>query len=165
MRHRARILSLLLAACALPAAAQQPAGFATQERDLAAAFIAQGGFVIGRLAHECLSLVGRTDTPKVVVDAWRQRNSRFVAASDKYLDLRLEEAAAAGGSQRREAALRELRGVVQQNGEASVRSLLQGRKEDSCMRVVTLIDAGAFDISTRLPQYEQLEALVKWAER
>lgn len=165
MRLRARILSILLAAGAPAASAQQAAPFATQERDLAALFIARGSFVIGRLGHECLALVGRSETPQTLVKAWEQRNARFVDASGKYLDRRLEDAAATGGSERRELALKEMGALVRQEGELTVRSLLRGRKEDGCMRAITLIDAGAMDISTRLPQYEQLEALVKWAER
>jgi hypothetical protein len=165
MRLRARILALLLATSALPASAQQAPAFATGERDSAALFIAQGSFVIGRIAGECLTLVGRAETPETFITAWKQRNARFVAASGKYLDLRLEEAAASGGKERSDLALREMRALVQQSGEAAVRSMLQGRKEDRCMRAITMIDAGALDISTRLPQYEQLEALVRWAEK
>lgn len=165
MRLRARLLAPLLLACALGASAQQHPAFATQERDSAALFIARGSFVIGRLGHECLALVGRPETPQALIKAWEQRNTRFVAASGKYLDRRLEDAAATGGNERRELALKEMRMLVRHEGELTVRSLLQGRKEDSCMRAVTLIDAGAMDISTRLPQFEQLEALVKWAEQ
>jgi hypothetical protein len=55
--------------------------------------------------------------------------------------------------------------VVRSGGETALRTILQGRKEDGCMRAITLVDAGALDISPGIPQYEQLEALARWAER
>ncbi|MBC5782362.1 hypothetical protein H8N03_05365 [Ramlibacter sp. USB13] len=161
-----RTLLFLAAACVAAAApAQQGAVLATPERDGAAVFVAQGSYVVGRLGRECLDVIGRPETPEKLVAAWRERNARFVDASAKYLDLRLQEAEATGGTARRVSALAEIRAVVQANGENSLRTLMQGRKEDACMRVITLLDSGALDISSKLPQYDQLEALVRWAER
>jgi hypothetical protein len=81
------------------------------------------------------------------------------------MDARVAEAEASGGAERREAVLRALRAAVQGGGEAAVRQLLQGRKEDSCMRAITLVDGGALDISPKVPIYAQIEALVRWAEQ
>ena len=74
----------------------------------------------------------------------------------------MEEAAAEGAAQR-EALLKDLREAVQGNGEAAVRGLLAGGKADGCMRGVTLVDTGALDINSSLPQFDQLEALARWA--
>ena len=109
--------------------------------------------------------MGRTESPQTVAKAWRQRNARFAGASARYLDKRLEEAEATGGPQQREAVLAEFRGAVRGAGESTVRELLQGRKEETCMRAVTLLDTGTLDINSKLPQYEQLEALARWAEQ
>jgi hypothetical protein len=158
-----RLLTLILAACLAPCAGAQQAGsVATPARDAAAIYIAQGSFVIQRLASECLALVGRAESPEAFAASWRQRNARYVEASAKYIDQRVNEAAAAGAD-KREAMLAELRQAVQGNGEAAVRGLLQGSKPDGCMYGVTLMDTGALDINSRLPQFEQLEALARWA--
>lgn len=161
-----RLAPLFLAiACATPVAgAQQGAAFATPERDAAAAYIAQGDFIVARLANECLALVGRAESPQTFIAAWKKRNQRYVNASARYIEMRLQEAAARG-PQEREALLRQVRAAVQENGEAAVASLLQGRKEDGCMYGVTLIDTGSLDIKSSLPQFGQLEALAKWAEQ
>jgi hypothetical protein len=159
---------VLLAACVLqPAAAQQqPAGSAaTPQRDVAAASVARNNFVVARVGRECLAHVGRSESPQAFISTWQQRNAPFVAASSKYLDRRVEEAEAEGGTERGAQVQREIRATVQRMGEADVQTLLQGRKEDSCMRAVTLVEAGAFDILPRMPEYQQIEALVRWAER
>jgi hypothetical protein len=164
MRHRCQ--TLLLAACLAPAAFAQAGGsVATQARDSAAVFVAQGNYLISRLGAECLTLVGRAETPQALVTSWRQRNARYVSASSRYLDKRMEEAEAEGGTQRREAMLGEIRAAVQNSGESSLRTLMQGRKEEACMRAITLLDTGTLDINSKLPQIEQLDALVRWAEQ
>jgi len=153
----------LLAACAAQAAAAQAAGsFATPARDLAALDIASSNLIVSRLGAECLALVGRPETPKAFVADWQQRNARYVNASAKYLDRRIEQAAAEG---KREQALAEVRSVIQRNADATLGKLLQGRKEEACMNAITLSDTGALDISPKLPQYEQIEALARWAEQ
>ena len=164
MRFR-RTLILLSAACVAHAAPgqQQPGTVATQQRDLAAVTIASGSFVVLRLGEQCLNVVGRPETPQKLVAAWQDRNARYVAASAKYLDVRLQEVEAAGGKAQRDAGLAEFRRVVRDAGEASLQAMLQGRKEDACMRAITLLDAGALDITSKQPQYEQLEALARWA--
>ena len=158
-----RLLTLLLAACLAPCAGAQQAGsVATPARDAAAIYIAQGNFIIQRLGSECLTMVGRAESPETFAGTWRQRNARYVEASAKYMDKRMDEAAAAGPD-KREALLQELRQAVQGNGEAALRGLLQGGKAQGCMYGVTLVDTGALDINSKLPQYEQLEALARWA--
>ena len=125
-----------------------------------------GNFIVGRIAAECLVLVSRSESPQEFVGQWRQRNLRYVMASAKYMDRRVEEAVASGGAEKRDALLRDMRTAVQGTGETVVRNWLQnGRKEESCMRAVTLLDTGALDISSRTPIYADLEALVRWAEQ
>lgn len=160
---RAAVLLSALIACA--ASAQQPSAI-TPERDAAAVYVSTGNYIVGRLARECLGMIGRNETPEQFVADWRRRNARFVGASAKYMELRMEDAAARGGPEQREALLRELRKAVQGGGEAEVRSLLQAsRTHEACMRAVTLLDAGALDISPKAPMYRELEALVRWAEQ
>jgi hypothetical protein len=159
--------ALLLAALAVPAAWAQPASaLATKSRDDASIYVSTGNFIVGRIARECLALVGRSESPQQFVSQWQQRNARYVSASAKYMERRMDEAAASGGAQRREALLQELRVAVQGGGEALVQGWLEnGRKEESCMRAVTLLDTGALDISPKTPIHDDLEALVRWAEQ
>jgi hypothetical protein len=163
-----RIAVVALALSALPACwAQQPAStFATKARDDASLYVSTGNFIVGRIARECLSLVGRMETPQQFVSEWQRRNSRYVAASAKYMDKRVEEVAASGGPEKRDAIVRELRIAVQNPGEAVVRNMLgNDHKAETCMRAVTLLDTGALDISSKTPMYADLEALVRWAEQ
>lgn len=161
-RRLALLPAILLAQAAF---AQQAASVVSESRDAASAYIVTGNFIVGRIARECLALVGRPESPQDFVANWQQRNAPFVKASARYMDARVAEAAATGGPGQRDAVLRELRAGVQGSGEAAVRSLLQGRKEDSCMRAITLVDGGALDISPKAPIYDQIEALVRWAEQ
>jgi hypothetical protein len=161
-----RLAVLLCAFAACAASAQQGTSFITQSRDAASVYVSTGNLVVARLARECLALVGRSEPPQQFVTDWQQRNARFVAASAKYLDKRVEDAAASGGPDRRNAILRELRVAVQGGAESEVRSLLESsRKEEACMRAVTLLDAHALDISPKARMYPELEALVRWAEQ
>ena len=160
----ALVIAALLASAA---GAQQPASApATSEsRDAALAYIGTGNFIVGRLARECLAVVGRNESPQAFVAQWQQRNAIYVAASEKYMEKRLEEAEAAGGPERRAAIQQAMRTAVLGGGEEAVRGMLQnGRREESCMRAISLLDAGALDISPRTPIYKELEALVRWAQ-
>jgi hypothetical protein len=154
----------LAAACALsPAFAQTAAPVATPERDAAALYVAQGGFIVTRLAGECLALVGRAESPDAFTQAWKQRNERYVTASTRYMERRVQEAAAAGGKAQGDAVQAAFRKAVQANADAEVRSLLQGSRTDGCMYGITLIEGGALDIGSKTPQYRLLEALANWA--
>jgi hypothetical protein len=155
---------LALALLSPSAFAQQST--ASESRDTATLVVSSSNFAVGRLANECLALVGRNESPQQFVAQWQQRNAVFVNASARYMDKRLEEAAGSGGAERREALLREVKAAVQGQGESVVRSLLgNGRKEEACMRAITLLDTGALDISPKMPMYSEVEALVRWAEK
>jgi hypothetical protein len=161
------VRAVLLAAFLTPAAfAQQPAPTATSEsRDAALAYIGTGNFIVGRLGRECLAIVGRTESPQEFVAQWQQRNAVYVDASAKYMDRRLEEAAASGGEEKRAAVLKSLRDAVVVGGEQAVSSMLQnGRRGESCMRAISLLDAGGLDISSKTPMFKELAALVRWAQ-
>ena len=147
-----RIAVVALALSALPACWAQPAStIATKARDDASLYVSTGNFIVGRLARECLSLVGRMESPQQFVSEWQRRNARYVAASAKYMDKRVEEVATTGGPEKRDAMVRNMLG--------------NDHKAESCMRAITLLDTGALDISSKTPMYADLEALVRWAEQ
>lgn len=156
--------ALLLAAFAATTAGAQPASVATPSRDAALTYVGSGNFIVGRLARECLALVGRADTPQEVVARWQDRNGPYVDASAKYMEKRLAEAAASGGQAARDALQQSMRNAVIGTGEEAVRGLLQGRREEACMRAISLLDAGGLDISPKTPMYQELEGLVRWAQ-
>lgn len=161
---RLALLFVALATAVPLAGAQPAASFATPERDAAAVYMAEGEFIVSRIATECLELVGRAQSPKALLASWKGRNARFVKASAKYIEMRLQEAEARGPGER-EALEKQVRAAVEGNGEASLRSLLQGRREEGCMYGVTLIDTGTLDVLPSSPQYKQLDALARWAEQ
>jgi hypothetical protein len=163
MRH----LTLLLAAAGLAssAGAQQAASVATPERDAAALYVAQADFIVATLAGQCLEVVGRAVSPRNFIADWEQRNARYLKASNVYLNRRLDEATAAGGEARRLEVAQSFHQTVQDGAEATLRKLLQGRREDGCMDGITLIDTGRLDVNDRLPQFKQIEALAAWAEK
>lgn len=156
--------ALLLAAFAATTAGAQPASVASSSRDTALTYVGSGNFIVGRLARECLGLVGRADTPQEVVARWQDRNAPYVDASAKYMEKRLAEAEATGGQAAREALQQAMRNAVIGSGEEAVRAMLQGRREEACMRAISLLDAGGLDISPKTPMYQELEGLVRWAQ-
>lgn len=161
-----RIPLLAAALAASSAGAQQAASVGSPSRDIATLTISATNSAVGRVARECLALVGRSESPEQFVTQWRQRNLRFVSASSKYLDRRLEDAGTTGGPEQREALLHNIRQAVQSDGDSLARTLLQrGRKEDACMNAVTLVDTGVLDITPKLPTYPDIESLVRWAEQ
>jgi hypothetical protein len=163
-----RSLTLLLlctAGLAQAAGAQQAAPAATPERDGAAVFIAQADLIVSRLATECLDVLGRAESPKAFTKRWEQTNARYINASKRYMERRATEAAAAGGDAQRDAVREAFRKAVQDGGEQQVGALLQGRHEDGCMNGITLIETGVLDFNNKMPQFDALERLAKWAEQ
>lgn len=162
------VRAVLLAVVLAPGAfAQQPAPTpaASESRDAALAYVGTGNFIVGRLGRECLAIVGRTESPQEFVAQWQHRNAPYVDASAKYMERRLEEAAATGGEEKRAFVLKSMRDAVMGGGEQAVRSMLQnGRREESCMRAISLLDAGGLDISPKTPMFKELAALVRWAQ-
>lgn len=162
--HRATLL--LAAACLSQAAgAQQAAPVATPDRDGASVFIAQLDYLVSRVASECVAVVGRAEAPQAFTSAWRQRNARYFSASTRYIDRRAQEAAAAAGEAQAQALREAFRKAVQDASDQQVRALLQDRRADGCMYGMTLIDTGALDIDRKLPEFDKLEALTRWAEQ
>lgn len=159
---------LLAAFVAASAGAQQPAPspIASESRDAALAYVGIGNFIVGRLGRECLAIVGRTESPQEFVAQWQQRNALYVDAAAKYMEQRLQEAAASGGDEKRASVQKSMRDTVIGSGEQEVRGILRnGRREESCMRAISLLDAGGLDISPKTPMYKELEALVLWARQ
>jgi hypothetical protein len=137
----------------------------SESRDASTAYLGTANFVVGQVGRDCLSLIGRSETPQAFVATWQQRNTKYLIASQKYIEARIGEAQAAGGLERRNAVMGALLSAVRDGAEATVKSWLdRPEKGDACTRAVALIDSGKYDISATTPMYAELESLVSWAQ-
>jgi hypothetical protein len=165
MRRSLSVLIVVLALSAPAARAQQTSSVISEGRDAALGYTAASNVLIGRIGRDCLAVLGRKESPQEFVQNWQTRNSSYLTASAKYMEMRLNEVLAISGPERRDAVLRDM----QREARASADGLLQqwfrdGSKEEVCKRSVGLVDAGAFDISPRSPMFTELQALVDWAK-
>lgn len=161
-----RAATCILPLCATAVWAQSAAPATSESRDASLAYVGSANFIVGRLGKECLSLLGRTQSPQELVQAWQSRNARYVDAAAKYMEIRLQEAQASGGKAKHDAVLQEVTTVVRSGGEKTVASwLAQGDKAEACRRAISLIEAGGLDIDRRSSMFAELDALAAWAER
>ncbi|MFC5498579.1 hypothetical protein ACFPOE_13615 [Caenimonas terrae] len=164
-----RIVILALSAAATLAtfsARAQEGAMQSESRDAAAAYMGTANFLVGRIASECLVVVGRPESPQDYAAIWQSRNARYWIAARKYMVKRLDAALASGGTAKRDSVLAEYAAAIRRDGEASAQSwITRGSREEACMQAITVIDAGGLDVTQRVPIYNELEALAKWAEQ
>ena len=157
----ASILSLPHAAMA-----QSPLRVESESRDAAAAFVGTQNFMIGRIGRDCMPALGRTETPQQFVQAWQGRNTKYYVSSTKYLAKRLDEALAEGGTTKRDTVLASYKTIIQSNGQAAASLWLErGEQKQACERAVAIIESGANDITPKVRMFDELEALVDWAQK
>lgn len=147
--------------------ASEPNAAATSEsRDASIAYLGTANFVVGRVGRDCLTLLGRNESPQAFVSAWQQRNGKYLLAMQRYMEARFREAEASGGVEKRNAIVGSLNSTVRSGAEATIKSWLdRPDKEGACKRAVTLVESGSYDVSTTSPMYGELEALVAWAQK
>ena len=121
-------------------------------------------FTVGRIGRDCLASLDRKETPQEFASAWQQRNIKYVNSVAKYLQVRLSEAAAKGESEKN-SLMRDL-AAIRRNAETDINSMYEKTgKESVCKRMVMLIDGGAYDITSRVPMFNELEALASWSQK
>ena len=163
---RLTVLTLFILAANCVSASEPNSAATSESRDASTAYLGTANFVVGRVGRDCLSLLGRNESPKAFVSAWQQRNGKYLLAMQKYMEARFREAEAAGGVDRRNAIINALNSAVSSNAEATVKSWLdRPDKEGACKRAVGLIESGSYDVSATSPMYGELEALVAWAQK
>ena len=164
---RSKLAAAAFFASLLTLAGAQTGGAATSEsRDASTAYIGTANFVVGRVGRDCLSLLGRTDTPQSFVAVWQQRNFQYLMASQKYMEARFSEAEATGGMEKKNAIIGSLNAAVRSGAESTVKSWLdRPDKIEACKRAISLIESKAYDVSPTTPMYGELESLVAWAQR
>jgi hypothetical protein len=144
----------------------QTVSIVSESRDASIAFLGTANFVVGRVGRDCLSPIGRNETPQAFVAVWQQRNGKYLLAMQKYLDARLAEAEVAGGNAGREKIMRELTIAVQAGANVILKTLLDHPDQyDACRRAINFIDAGRYDVNQSMPIYNELKLLVDWAQR
>ncbi len=138
----------------------------SESRDAAAAFVGTLNFMIGRIGRDCMSTLERTQSPQEFVQAWQARNARYYDAHAKYIVERFDEALSDGGTAKRDTVIEQYFTAIKQKGELSAREWLsRGEGKQACERAVALIESGAADITSDAPMFDELEALVEWAQQ
>ena len=151
--------------CANVAVAQSPLRVESESRDAAAAYIGTQNFMIGRIGRECMAILGRVQSPQQFVQAWQTRNAKYYLAHTKYMVKRLNEALLEGGTAKRDTVLANYSTSVRHEGEGAANDWLsRGERKQTCERVVASIESGAADITSRVPIFEELDALGNWAQ-
>jgi hypothetical protein len=141
-------------------------GAATESRDAAAAFVGTENFMIGRIGRDCMSVLDRMETPQQFVQAWQERNAKYYVSSIQYMKQRLDEALAEGGTAKRDTVLTAYMTNVQRNGDAAAKEWLsRGERKQACERAVAAIESRAADITPRMRMFNEMEALVDWAQK
>lgn len=165
-RHFATVMTLVVMLFAPRAAmSQATTPIYSETRNAALGYIATANFLVGRIGGNCLAILGRSESPQDFARAWQQRNAKYVVAAAKYMEKVLEEALAAGGTERRDAILRGYTSTARANADATFQGWLQSApKEEVCKRSVALVDSGTMDISAKSPMFRELEALASWAQ-
>ncbi|MGP1716700.1 MAG: hypothetical protein ACTS9Y_05930 [Methylophilus sp.] len=137
----------------------------SESRNVASAFIGAANFVVGRIGIECLSLLGRLETPREFVTIWQDRNAKYYTASTKYIAKKMEAADASGGTIARDAVLKDYSTIVRKEGEGIIKDWIgKGSKREGCHQAVMLIDKGILDVTPEAPIYQDLQALAVWSK-
>jgi hypothetical protein len=137
----------------------------SKSRDASATFIETQNFIVGRIGRDCLTEIGRSETPLAFQQKWQRDNAPYFDAARKYLAARLLEIENPAD---RDAVERGYFDSAERTGEAATAQLFsKGSKDEVCKHVMTLVDTGSMDIeqfakATNLPIFEAVQALAKW---
>lgn len=137
----------------------------TEELDTALGYYFQQYYHVDGVARHCLAILGRTESPQDYVEAWQQRNRKYVAAADQYLNRRLEDMSAEAGPDRAEDFRNTLTSTAQSKAQGTIQIVYAfvGGKTLGCKPMVSLVDAGEHDIKPTSPSFYEFEPLARWA--
>ncbi len=97
---------------------------------------------------------------------WQERNASYLVAAAIYMEKRLAEAYAGSGPEERAALYEKLTAESRANGEAAVRNFFEkNHDENACSRALGFIADGIFDVTPKIPVYDELEELAAWAQQ
>ncbi len=138
----------------------------SQPRDASATFVETQHFIVGRIGRDCLSEIGRSETPLEYQAKWQRDNARYFDAARKYLAARLTEIENPAA---RDTVERAFYTSAERTGEAATAQLFsKGPKNEICKYAITLVDTGNMNIdefgkAAKLPIMKDLEELANWA--
>lgn len=164
-----RALVVFLCALALLGTLCASASAQTSEdsRDASADVVLTASFIVGRIGRDCLSELGRPETPRGYLNSWRRENATYYDAADKYMAQRLSKVDDVFDRDRIESMYYR---VAAAKGDAIVGQWFEHhRKADVCRFALTMIDTGATNVdaiaqSATPPIIDDLHALVEWAK-
>ena len=159
------IVTFLATVVLMPAA--RAASVETKPRDASATFVETQHFIVGRIGRDCLSEIGRTETPLEYQVKWQRDNAKYFDAARKYLATRLTEIENPAA---RDTVERAFYTSAEQTGEAATEQLFKkGAKNEVCKYAITLVDSGSMNIeefgkAAKLPIMKDVEELATWAK-
>ena len=139
----------------------------SKPRDASATFVETQHFIVSRIGRDCLTEIGRTETPLEYQAKWQRDNARYFDAARKYLATRLTEIENPAA---RDTVERAFYSSAERTGEAATAQLFsKGAKYEVCKYAMTLVDTGSMNIeefgkAANLPIMKDLEELVAWAK-
>ncbi len=167
MNPRTKIFVTLLAVNALAMSEARADTVESKPRDASATFVETQHFIVGRIGRDCLSEIGRTETPLEYQAKWQRDNAKYFDAARKYLATRLVEIE---NPDARDAVERAYYASAEKTGEAAVTQLFsRGPKNEVCKYAITLVDTGNMNIeefgkAAKLPIMKDLDELASWAK-
>jgi len=165
-----RRLSILLLTLTLAGGvrAQEPAASdEARSREASATFVETQHFIVGRIGRDCLTEIGRKETPVEFQTKWQRDNARYFDAARKYLASRLKQIE---NPEARDTMERAYYDSAERTGEAATAQLFsKGPKNDICKYAMTLVDTGSMNIdefakASKLPILQDLEDLANWGK-
>lgn len=82
------------------------------------------------------------------------------------MSVLLSEAEFVGSIERKTKIYNAVTSISRANGKATVQAWYKKYgKKNACKRNISLIDSGAYNISSNTPVYDELEGLVAWAKQ
>lgn len=163
LTHCSQLFAMALLAAA--GASSRADTVESKSRDASATFVETQHFIVGRIGRDCLTEIGRSETPLAFQQKWQRDNAPYFDAARKYLAARLREIENPAA---RDAVERAYFASAERTGEAATAQLFsKGSKDEVCKHVMTLVDTGSMDIeqfakATNLPIFEDVQALAKW---
>ena len=160
------LVTLLVFLAPLISDAQQHSPVASESRDASLAYVGSSNFIVASVVNKCADSFRGGKSAKEFTLEWQERNAKYVVAAAVYMDKRLAEALVDGGPEERKAVFDEVTSVSREYGKETLQGLFEnGSKQEACDRVLGLIGDGVFDITPKVPMYDELEALTTWAQQ
>jgi hypothetical protein len=137
-----------------------------ETRNSAAGFAGTLKFFIGRTARDCKPYLNKDDDwMRGVVNNWMSRNGDYAEAAEVWTSAYLTYIANQKGMEEGLSTKKKILEIVTSNANAMTSDLLTGNDSEraqACTDFENRVMTGMYDITEELPQYKDLEDLVKF---